>query len=934
VALDPGTRLGAYEILAPLGAGDSGVYKATDTRRNRVVALKVLPPQFSDPQVKQRLEQTARTISALKHQHICAPVDVGHQDPATEFLVSEYSEGETLAQRLANGPLEIAEALKVAIAIADSLDKAHRNGVVHGGLNPSVVLLAPEGPKLLDFGLAKAQEQSQLAVAATVATTRTSVASLSAVPAVAAPYLAPEQFAGGAADARSDIFACGAILYEMVTGRPAFQEQTLALLIAAVQTVDPEPATKIQPMLPAALEHVIRRCLHKEPKQRLQTAWDLLTQLQWVAEGGSQAGVPVPIGARRQRQDRAVYAGLAIASLAALGLTPTVLSRFSAAPPEPRSARFVVTSVGAVPGVPITISPDGRWIVGSKGGGLANAGIDAITLNSVTSQVIAREELVIQPFWSPDSRSIAYIDAMQRLRKADVSGGPSQTITEVPLPFAGGTWNRDGVILFSGAGLIQRVLAAGGQPTAITELDQSRQESEHMAPDFLPDGRHYIFLAVSSKANESAIYVGSLDSKERTRLLPSDSRAVYAAPGYLLFNRGNAVFAHAFDADSLTLSGEAIRVADGVPLYGAGTPGAPAGAASSLTRNAIFAVSQTGVLIHRSGANATEQPAAAGNQRAIVWIDRSGARVGQLGSPGTYAGLDLSPDGKRFAVHRHEGVGGDNWSFDLAPGRMQRLTFDTTQDNSSPIWSPDGKQIVFASRRDANKWGLYVKSADGTGSEELIVESDTPKAPSSWAPDGKLIVYTQIEAAGNLEVFAVPVAGERKPIPLLQSEFNETFAQVSPDGKWLAYQSNETGRPEIYLRPFPEGPGKWQVSTDGGQFPRWGRGGRELYFTQPPNMWMAEIRVTGSAPEAGVPQILFALGGNPSTALNVHVPYNRFAVTADGQRFLMSVPGGAANVVTGVADTLATIADVGAAASPSGVAITVVLNWPRMATGQ
>ncbi|HVH29242.1 MAG TPA: protein kinase [Vicinamibacterales bacterium] len=928
MALEPGSRLGSYEILAPLGGGTSDVYKATDTRRNRVVALKVLPPEFSErPDMKDRLERDSRTISSLNHPNICSLVDVGHHDPATDFIVSEYVEGETLAARLAKGPLELQDALPIGIAIADSLDKAHRKGIVHGGLTPSVVMLTANGPKLLDFGLAKAQEESQLAGAATLATTRTSVASLSTVPAVAAPYLAPEQFAGGAADARSDIFAFGAILYEMVTGRPAFQEQTLALLIAAVQTVDPEPASKVEPMVPAALDHVIRRCLQKDPKQRLQTAWDLLVQLQWVAEGGTQVGLPVPVAARRQRQDRAVYAGLAVASVMALGLTPTVLSRFGARP-EPRSARFVVTSVGAVPGVPITISPDGRWIVGSKGGGLANAGIDGITLNSVTSQVLAREELVIQPFWSPDSRSFAYIDGMQRLRKADVSGGPSQTISEVPLPFAGGTWNRDGVILFSGAGLIQRVLAAGGQPTPITELDASRQESEHMAPDFLPDGRRYIFLAVSSQAGESAIFVGSLDSKERTRLFPSDSRAVYAAPGYLLFNRGNAVFAQAFDADSLTLSGEAIRVADGVPLYGAGTPGAPAGAASSLTRNAIFAVSQTGVLIHRSGANSTEQAAAAGDQRAIVWIDRSGARVGQLGSPGTYAGLDLSPDGKRFAVHRHEGLGGDNWSFDLTQGRMQRLTFDTTQDNSSPLWSPDGKQIVFASRRD-NKWGLYVKSADGTGSEELIVESDAPKAPNSWSPDGQLIVFMQFVGA-NSDVWAVAVTGDRKPIPLLQSEFNEAFGQVSPDGKWLAYQSNETGRAEIYLKPFPEGPGKWQVSTDGGQFPRWGRAGRELYFAQQPNLWMVEIRVTGSAPEAGVPQALFALGGNPSTALNLHAPYNRFAVTADGQRFLMSQPGGAANVVTGVAETIASIADVGAAASPAGGAITVVLNWPRM----
>jgi Tol biopolymer transport system component len=907
------------------------VYKATDTRLNRVVALTVLSPEFSSqPEMKERLERDARTISSLSHPNICAPLDVGHQDPATDFVVTEYVEGETLAERLAREPMDLAEALGVAIAMADSLDKAHRQGITHGGLNPSVVMLTAEGPKLLDFGLGKVKEDSSSDGVVTMATTRTSVATLG-VPTAAAPYMAPEQFSGLATDARCDIFAVGTVLYEMVTGRPAFKEQTLALLIAAVQTVDPEPASKVQPMVPAALDHVIRRCLHKDPRQRLQTAWDLLTQLQWVAEGGSQVRVPVPVAARKQREDRAVWAALAVASILALALAPSVLSRFATAP-APRAARFVVNSVGAVPGVPITISPDGRWIVGSKGGGLAGSGVDGLALNSVSAQVFAPSETVIQPFWSPDSRSFGYVDAMARLRKAEVAGGPPQTISEIPIPFGGGTWNREGMIVFSGGGVIQRVLAAGGQPTAITELDPSRQETEHLAPDFLPDGRRYVFLAVSSQPGESAIFTASLDSKERTRLFASESRAVYAAPGYLLFNRGNAVFAQAFDPDSLTLEGEAIRVADGVPLYGAGTPGAPNPATSSLTRNAIFAVSQTGVLIHRSGATAAAAgPAPPGEQRSIVWLDRRGGRITQVGPPATYAGLDLSPDGTRFAVHRHEGLGGDSWSFLLAQGRMQRLTFDTAQDNSSPIWSPDGTRVAFTSRRDG-KWGLYLKSADGTGNEELIIDSAEPKGPTSWSPDGKLLVYSQ---AGD--VWAVPVTGkEKKPIALVQSQFAELFPQVSPDGKWLAYQSNETGRVEVYVKPFPEGPGKWQVSVDGGVFPRWGRGGRELYFVQGPSMWMAEIRIEGSAPEPGVPQVLFGLGANPSTALNAHTTYHRFAVTADGQRFLMTLPGDQSNAVIGISETIASIADQGGAApiagaipSASGGAITVVLDWPR-----
>jgi Tol biopolymer transport system component len=373
----------------------------------------------------------------------------------------------------------------------------------------------------------------------------------------------------------------------------------------------------------------------------------------------------------------------------------------------------------------------------------------------------------------------------------------------------------------------------------------------------------------------------------------------------------------AFDADSLKLAGEPFgwRTAFRSRRRNAGRtdPGDV-----SLTRNAIFAVSQTGLLIHRSGASTTTGTAAApaGEQRSLVWIDRNGVRVGgQLGSPGTFAGIDLSPDGSRFAVHRHEGLGGDSWSFDLAQGRMQRLTFDVTQDNSSPLWSPDGRRIAFASRRDG-KWGLYLKSADGTGNDELIIDSGEPKAPMSWSPDGKLLVYWQLGGAGD--IWYVPLTGEKKPIPILQTPFNEFVAQVSPDGKWLAYQSNETGRAEIYIKPFPEGPGKWQVSTDGGTFPRWGRGGKELYFVLPPSMWVAEIRTAGSAPAPGVPRSLFTLGGNPTTALNAHPPYNRFAVTADGQRFLMSLPGEQANAVSGIADTSAGIADQGGAAPVPG----------------
>jgi eukaryotic-like serine/threonine-protein kinase len=914
MSLTPGTRLGPYEIIAPLGTETAGRYKASDTRVNRPVILTVLPPELSGRlALKEKFEQNVRTISSLNLRDVCVPVDVGHEDPATDFVVTEHIEGETLAQRLARGPLEMAEALAIARAIADTLDKAHRQGVIHGGLNPSSVLLTADRPKLLDVGLTALGESAGTVASVSIASTRIAPARLAAAPPYAAPYMAPEQLTGSSADTRSDIFACGALLYEMIAGKPAFQEKTQALLLAAIQTVDPEPLAKAQPMTPPALDHLVSRCLVKDPRQRLQTTRDLATQLKWIAEGGSQIGVPIRVATRRQKRDRAVWAALAVAVVLAVGLVPGVLSSFRAAP-APGLVRFSLAGLPPAVNVPISISPDGRWIVGSEGGA-GSRGVLGRSLGAVALQRLVATNNITQPFWSPDSRFIAFFED-GRLKRADISGGPAQIICETSGSIGAGTWSRDGVILFPNNGVIQRVLAAGGQPTPVTKLDESAKETEHAGPVFLPDSRHFLYLAVSP---ESGIYVGSLDSAERTRLIVSDSRPAYAAPGYILFNRGPALFAQRFNSDKLAIEGEPIRIADGLPLLTQGV-----NVSSVATRTANYALSQTGVLVYKTGG----APAAAtggADQRALFWFDRTGVRSGQAGPNGSYAGVDLAPDGKRFAVHTHENSGGDVWSFDPVQGRMQRLTFDATQDNGNPVWSPDGTRVAFSSQRN-NKWGLYVKPVDGTGTESLIIESDTPKVPGSWSPDGKLLVYSE-----SANVFAVAIEGDKKPMPLLQSQFAELFPQVSHDGKWLAYQSNETGRPEIYVRPFPDGPGKWQVSTDGGLWPRWRGDGQELFFVMAPNLMGVDVHVDGASLQAGVPQTLFPLSGDPGLAIN-HGDYRRYAATPDGRRFLIpQPPGGVAGGGGGIAEVLATVADQGSAGAGS-TGVMVVLNWTQLLT--
>jgi eukaryotic-like serine/threonine-protein kinase len=814
------------------------------------------------------------------------------------------------------------EALKVATGVADALDKAHGQGVTHRDLKPGNIMLTPTGAKLLDFGLAKLQQQAR------------ATASGSAIPAAGpnttAPgmvlgtmqYMSPEQLEGKEADARTDIFAFGAVLYEMLTGRKAFEGKSQPHLIAAIVSATPEPISKTQPSTPPALDFLVKRCLAKDPEQRLQTATDLVWELEWIAGGSAETGASSPRGVRREG------ARIARLALAAVTLLVVAMSAIALTSPEGVAPRADTRFLIDVPDMPVAeavaVSPDGETIAYSA----SDAGSTAVfirPINSTAAQKLAGTQGAGRVFWSPDSRWIGFF-AGGRLRKVEAAGGPPQNICETP-DLLGGTWNADGVILFASSKGLQRVLAAGGQPAPIHTSQESAPQNPQ-EPFFLPDGERYLYLA--GAGSDAAIYAGSLDSTDATRLVASQSNAVYVHPGFLLFHREGTLYAQAFDPSDLELSGEAIRVADGLPY---GENGA-----------AAFSASHTGVLAYRNdpqlGAGASAPAVAGIADRPLRWVGRTGTGE-QAATPGGWSGPDLSPDGKRAAVHRHDPDGGDVWIFETGSPTPSRFTFDAAQDNSSPVWSPDGARIAFSSRRNA-KWGLYIKQADNTRDEELLIETEHPAAAMSWS--GERLVYWTSDAKTGGDIWSIAVgtaAGDRKPIPFAQSRADERNPQVSPDGRWIAYSSNETGRSEIYIRPFPEGPGRIQVSVNGGLFPRWRRDGRELYFmslVSLGSMMASDIQVTGTTIQRQVPRALF----QSVFVSSVHAggQHHAYAATADGQRFLIPQfetiaagfgRGGAPGVNNAIASVIAAVtADRRAVTGPSSQStspITVVLDW-------
>jgi len=866
MTLAAGTRLGPYEIVSAIGAGGMGeVYKARDTRLDRDVAVKVLPEHLAaSEEIRQRFEREAKTISQFSHPHICALFDVGREGEI-EYLVMEFLEGESLADRLGKGPLPTEQILRYGIEIADALDKAHRQGIVHRDLKPGNIMITKSGVKLLDFGLAKplatagARPVSGASVMATEAQVSQPLTERGTILGTF-QYMAPEQLEGAEADSRSDIFAFGAVLYEMATGRKAFTGKSQASLIGSILRDDPAPVSEVAPMVPPAFNRVIKTCLAKDPEHRFQTAHDIKLQLEWIQEGGSQAGLPAPVVARRKNREKLAWAVAAVAVVAAAAATFGWARR---APKPPRLIRFEIATPPEVVALDTPrISPDGRVVAFNAADTTGKAEIWLRPLDALQGHPLPGTEGAGRPFWSPDSKFIGFF-ADGKLKKVDIAGGPPQKICDAPSG-SDGSWNPEGVILYDGraADPIMRVPAAGGTP--VPEVLKDPKVSAQIGwPEFLPDGKHYFYMSLAPKSEDSTYRIGVLGSKESKPFASAQTLITYAPQGYLLFVRDRTLVAQRFDASSLKTLGEPVPLAEKIGIDSVGL--------------ARFSVSREGTLVYRTGEAGAR----------LQWVDRNGKELEVVGDQGEVRTPAISLQGDRLAFTVDDPRSGtsDIWVRDLARGTNSRLTFGPP-DHVAPAWSPDGKWIAYRVSTNGPS-SLAVKAADGTGEEKILLKGETVTVPTDWSRDGRYVAYTQANKEGNLDLWALPVSGEGKPILVLQTPFNESNGMFSPDGRFMLYQSNESGRIEIYVRSFPGPGGKWQISTAGGADPHWSADGKEItYRTLDQKVTSVEVKTNGDAFEAGVPRTLFLGRFQPGTVRN------RYAPAPDGQKFLVVSPLG------------------------------------------
>ncbi len=867
MTLTPGIRLGPYEIVSPLGAGGMGeVYRAKDTRLDREVAIKILPESFAaDEQRRQRFEREAKAISSLNHPNICALFDVGHEN-ATHYLVMELLEGDSLADRLAKGALPPDQVLRYGSQIADALECAHKHSVVHRDLKPGNVVLTKTGAKLLDFGLARAAAgdrtfggSSDLMTAAKPLTEQGTIVGTF-------QYMAPEQLEGHEADARTDIFALGALLFEMATGKHAFEGKSRTSLIAAIVSSQPPPISSVVPMCPPALDHIVRKCLEKEPDERWQSAHDVAEELRWIAQAGSQAGVASSIAVRRRTRESLAWALAALSAVAAIGLgvalarsrahDPTAFR--ASLPPPPGTAVVPYDELG------LALSSDGRSLAFVA---LARDGSKQIwtrDFSSAAARAIPETQGAWYPFWSPDGRHLGFF-ADSKLKKIDLRGGSPQVLADAPTG-RGGSWSKDDVILFAPniRAPIQSIPASGGTPKPVTRFDAAK-ETSHRWPQFLPDGRHFLYMSrgrnEGNKPELGRLALGSLDSPEPTILAEDATNAAYVPPGYVLYGRSANLLAQRFDMKSLRLVGEPVTVVEEKLAYWE---------AKNLV---MFAASEDGSLVYLPGAS---------RQTVLTWYDRSGRVLGTVGEAGIQIDARLSPDGKKIASVRGEAPKSDLWIRDLEYNRAFRFTF-RSGTFFFPRWSRDASRLMFSCQPKLVS-DICTKSFRDGGDLTTLVEGPSWKDAGGWLLDGS-VVYAEQNPETSLDLMVKPADAKSEPRVLLRTPFNESNPEPSPDGRWVAYLSDETGRAEVYVRSASGSPEQWQISTGGGEQPRWRGDGKELFFTTSDGKLMATPIETQPAFRPASPKALFALPEPPNRLMPLFED-----VAPDGNRFLLNLP--------------------------------------------